>query len=178
MKYVADTYKLYLSEHRRRQNKGAYGKDSEMQKVYDSEWAVKGLHGEKLESMKEAEKYMNRVLRSKTWSKLTRRKHIALVEMKDVSGGCAARAEYGGVIKIKQSHLYKYVLLHEMAHQAGHMHHGRSFRQALLKLTSQFIGREKADALKAEFKKRKLACGEPRKPLTEAQWNTRRERLL
>jgi predicted metal-dependent hydrolase len=174
---VADTYKEYLIEHRRRQNKGAYGKDSEMQKVYESEWAVKGLHGEKLESMKEAEKYMNRVLKSKTWSKLSKRKHIALVEMKNVSGGCAARAEYGGVIKIKSNHLNKYVLLHEMAHQAGHMHHGRSFRQCILKLTSQFLGREKANTLKAEFKKRKLACGEPRKPLTESQWNKRKEML-
>ena len=175
---MADTYKDYLKEHRRRQNKGAYGKYSEMQKVYESEWAVKGLHGEKLESMREAEKYMNRVLKSKTWSKLSRRKHIALVEMRDVSGGCAARAEYGGIIKIKPKHLNKYVLLHEMAHQAGHMHHGRSFRQCVLKLTSQFMGREKANALKAEFKKRKLACGEPRKPLTEAQWKQRRSRLV
>ena len=69
---MADTYKEYLKEHRRRQNKGAYGKDSEMQKVYESEWAVKGLHGEKFESMREAEKYMNRVLKSKTWSKLSK----------------------------------------------------------------------------------------------------------
>jgi len=175
---VADTYREYLREHRRRQNKGAYGKDSEMSKVYKSEWAVKGLHDDKLESIREAEKYVNRILKSKTWSKVSKRKHVAVVEMKDARGGIAACAEYGGVIKIKKSHMNKYVLLHELAHHAGHMHHGRSCRQVLLKLTSQFLGRDKANALKAEFKKRKLAYGEARKPLTEAQWNQRRKRLV
>ena len=67
--------------------------------------------------------------------------------------------------------------MHELAHQAGHMHHGRSFRQCLLKLVSQFMGRKEADALKAEFKKAKLAFGNARKPMTEAQWLKARNRM-
>lgn len=175
---MADTYREYLMEHRRRQNKGAYGKDSEQSKVYKAEWAIKGLNKDKFKSIQEAEKYTKRILKSKTWAKVSRRKHVAIVEMKNVSGGLAGFCEYGGVIKLKPRYMSKYVLLHELAHAAGHYHHGRSFRQVLLKLTGQFMGREWADKLKAEFKKRKLAYGEPRKPLTEAQWNARRRRLV
>ena len=72
MKYVADTYKAYLMEHRRRQNKGAYGKDSEMGKVYKAEWSVKGLHSHKLEDVREVEKFVQRVLKSKIWAQLSR----------------------------------------------------------------------------------------------------------
>ena len=176
---MADTYKAYLMEHRRRQNKGAYGnKDSEMGKVYKAEWSVKGLNSHKLKDIREVEKFVQRVLKSKTWAQLSKRKHVAIIEMKNVGGGIAACAEYGGVIKIKKRHFNKYVVLHELAHCAGHYHHGRSFRQTVLKLTSRFLGRDVANELKAAFKKQKLACGEPRKPLTEAQWKQRRKRLV
>lgn len=171
-------YKTYLMEHRRRQNKGAYGKDSEMGKVYSAEWSVKDLHDDKLEDIREVEKFVKRVCKSKTWAQLSKRKHVLVTEMKNVGGGVAACAEYGGLIKIKKRHMNKYVVLHELAHCAGHYHHGRSFRQVLVKLTSRFLGRDKANALKAEFKKRKLAYGAPRKPLTEAQWKKRKERLV
>ena len=175
---MADTYKAYLMEHRRRQNKGAYGKDSEMGKVYKAEWSVKGLRENKLKDIHEVEKFVQRVCKSKTWAQLSKRKHVLVTEMKDVGGGIAACAEYGGLIKIKKSHMNKYVVLHELAHCAGHYHHGRSFRQVLVKLTSRFLGRELANELKAAFKKQKLSYGEPRKPLTEAQWNQRRKRLV
>ena len=175
---MADTYKAYLMEHRRRQNKGAYGKDSEMGKVYKAEWSVKGLNSHKLKDIHDVEKFAQRVVKSKTWAQLSKRKHVAIVEMKNVGGGIAACAEYGGVIKIKKSHMNKYVVLHELAHQAGHMHHGRSFRQTVLKLTSRFLGRDVANELKAAFKKQKLSYGEARKPLTEAQWKQRRKRLV
>ena len=176
---MANTYKAYLLEHRKRQNKGAYGnKDSEMGKVYKAEWSVKGLRDNKLKDIHEVEKFVKRVVKSKTWAQLTNRRNVAVVEMKNVSGGIAACAMYGGLIKIKKSHMNKYVVLHELAHCAGHYHHGRSFRQVLVKLTSRFLGRELANELKAAFKKQKLSYGEPRKPLTESQWNQRRSRLV
>ena len=73
--------------------------------------------------------------------------------------------------------LNKYVLLHELTHCLGHMHHGRSFRQTLLKMVGAFMGAKEKKLLKAEFKKRKLACGEPRKPMTFEKWNASRIRM-
>ena len=175
-------YREYLRRHKRNQNKGAYGKDSEMTKLYKCEWAVSSIlntKDTKFEDIDQAQKFANRVTRSKTWDKVksNSRKSVLLVKMKDSSGGIAGLAEYGGLIKLKSIGLNKYTVLHELAHQAGHMHHGRSFRQCLLKLVSQFMGRKEADALKAEFKKAKLAFGNPRKPLTEAQWLKARNRM-
>jgi len=179
---VAKTYLEYKLEHRRRQNKGAIGKDSEQGKVYASEWAIRSLlqpESSKFENVRDAQKFVDRVMKSKTWEKVRQnnRKRVPVVAMRDRSGGVNALCEWSGEIKCKPSHMYKYVIIHELAHAAGHMHHGRSFRQCLLKLTSQFLGRDKADALKAQFKKRNLPFGDARKPLTEAQWNARRDRL-
>jgi hypothetical protein len=50
----------------------------------------------------------------------------------------------------------QYVLLHEMAHCAGNMHHDTQFRIDLLKLVSRFIGKEQAEYLKSCFKEKKL----------------------
>jgi len=175
-------YKVYLKEHQRRQNKGAYGsKDSEMTKVYKSEWAISKLlneHSTQFEDIRQAQKFVDKITKSKTWEKVrsNRRSFVTLVAMKDQSGGVAASA-WGGHIKVKPKHMNTYVLLHELAHEAGHMHHGRSFRQCLLKLVSQFMGREVADALKAQFKERKLACGKARKPMDFDKWLARRKHM-
>ena len=50
----------------------------------------------------------------------------------------------------------KWVVLHELAHSAGHMHHDVPFRQALLKLISRFLGVEVAKELKRQFRKNKV----------------------
>jgi hypothetical protein len=174
-------YREYLRRHKRSQNKGAYGKDSEMGKVYKSEWAIAKMMKDKntsFDNISQAQKYVDRITKSKTWQKVrsNRRSNVTLVAMKDQSGGVAATA-WGGYIKIKPGYMEKYVILHELAHEAGHMHHGRSFRQCLLKLVSQFMGRDVAEALKAEFKKHKLAFGDARKPLTEAKWLEAKNRM-
>ena len=176
-------YREYLRRHKRKQNKGAYGKDSEMTKLYKCEWAVSSIlntKDTKFDNIDQAQKFANRVTKSKTWNKVksNSRKSVMLVKMKDSSGGIAGIAEYGGLIRLKSIGLNKYTVLHELAHQAGHMHHGRSFRQCLIKLVSQFLGREEANALKAEFKKAKLPFGNARKPLTEAQWLKARNRMV
>ena len=50
----------------------------------------------------------------------------------------------------------KWVVLHELAHTAGHMHHDVPFRQALVKLISRFLGTEVAKELKRQFRQRKV----------------------
>ena len=175
-------YKQYLSNHKRRQNKGAgFSKDSEQGKVYASEWAItKHLYTKKnkFKDIQECQNFVNRVVQSKTWSKVKRPlRSVMLVEMKDKSGGVAGLS-YGSRILLKPRYGFdKYTILHELAHSAGHSHHGRSFRQTLLKLVSAFLGRREANLLKQEFKKRKLSFGEARKPLTFDQWLAKRERL-
>ena len=67
--------------------------------------------------------------------------------------------------------------MHELAHQAGHMHHGRSFRQCLLKLVGAFMGAEEKAILKNEFKRKGLACGNARKPLTYEKWLEAKKRM-
>ena len=170
-------YEQYLRRHKFKQNKGAYGtKDSEMTKTYRCEWALNSMLCKKeynFDNIDQCQKFVNKVVSSKTWNKVCERtrRHIATVQMKNISGGVAGRAEYGGVIYLKPcTGFNKYTILHELAHQAGNWHHGRSFRKTLLTLTSRFLGKQYADALKAEFKKSKLAYGDARKPLTFTQW--------
>jgi hypothetical protein len=73
--------------------------------------------------------------------------------------------------------MHKYILLHELAHCLGHMHHGRSFRQCVLELVGTFMGTAEKKLLKAQFKKHKLACGEAKKPMAFEQWNASRLRM-
>jgi len=48
------------------------------------------------------------------------------------------------------------VVLHELAHTAGHMHHDVGFRQTLVKLISRFLGTDVAKELKRQFRSRKI----------------------
>jgi hypothetical protein len=57
------------------------------------------------------------------------------------------------------------------------MHHGRSFRRALLELVGAFIGADAKKILKEEFTKRKLKYGVARQPLTYTQWNAARKKM-
>lgn len=177
-------YEQYLRKHRYKQNKGAYGsKDSEKTKTYRCEWALNSMlrHQDNLfENINQCQKFVNKIVSSKTWTKVSQKtgRHISTVQMKDVSGGIAGFAEPGGIIRLKPSTGFdKYTIIHELAHQAGNWHHGRSFRKTLLILTSRFLGKHYADALKAEFKKAKLTCGEARKPLSFNKWLKRKNNL-
>jgi hypothetical protein len=70
-----------------------------------------------------------------------------------------------------------YTLLHELTHTLGHMHHGRSFRQALLKLVGQFMGAQFKKVLADSFKQNKLKCGDARKPMEFENWVAARDRM-
>ena len=69
----------------------------------------------------------------------------------------AGQATSGGRIRLQPScGMNKWVVLHELAHTIGHMHHDVPFRQALLKLISRFLGVEVAKELKRQFRKNKV----------------------
>lgn len=179
-------YQTYLLRHRNNQNKGEYGSDTEKTKTYKSEWSFqdKCKTIKEFSNISEAQKYAEKVCNSKTWLKLIEERNrkfsdVRVVQKQRSTGRGTAGWASGNKITLDQiAGLDEYTLLHEMAHCLGNWHHGRSFRRDLLKLVSRFMGTEPAKMLKTEFKKYKLACGEPRKPLSYDQWMAAKKRAL
>jgi putative metallohydrolase (TIGR04338 family) len=182
-------YQTYLIKHTRKQNKGAeYTRDSERLKTYRAEWAFGSANGQGKEfsTIEEVQKFVEKVCKSKTWAKLWEendrwekwRKVVPVNQKMTGHGRRTAAFTNGESITVDPlCGMNEYTMLHELTHCLGHMHHGRSFRRDLLKLVSRFMGRDAATALKGEFKKAKLPCGEPRKPLTYEQWMAARIRM-
>jgi hypothetical protein len=182
-------YQTYLIKHSRKQNKGADGtQDSERAKTYRAEWAFQGgcTNIKNFKSVEETQKFVEKVCKSKTWAKLWEENDrwekwakIVPVKMKQTGHGRRTAAFTNGrsITVDPLCGMNDYTMLHELTHCLGHMHHGRSFRRDLLKLVSRFMGRDAATTLKNEFKKAKLPCGEPRKPLSYEQWMAARDRM-
>ena len=136
--------------------------DSGRSKVYQSEFAVQRKYPESSVDMseKDAAKYFNRIVKSKTYQSLVQsngNKNPSLRFMKASSNpriaGQATRYE---VALRPGCGTNKYTIIHELAHSAGNMHHDVGFRQTLVKLVSRFLGTEMAKDLKKEFRSRKL----------------------
>ena len=135
---------------------GKYRRDSDRSKVYKSEFKYERTYGtgKQFKNLAEAQKYCDHVLASKTWQKMSNNTHIALSTM--YGNRTAGRAWRNNIDLNVKGGMNQYVLLHEMAHCAGNMHHDTQFRIDLLKLVSRFIGKEQAEYLKACFKEKKL----------------------
>jgi len=175
----------YLQKQKMGQNKGSYGKDSEKTKTYKCEWAFQREYGKikDFDTIRQAQKRCDQITQSDTWKKL-RAEHnrsVADVIVKSKArntGRKTAGWACGNTITLDMIvGLDEYTLIHEMAHCLGNWHHGRQFRRDLLKLVSRFMGRDAATILKAKFKEKKLACGEPRKPLSFEKWIEAKERM-
>jgi len=140
--------------------------DSEKQKVYESEWAFqKNVNIKKFKDIREAEKRMKQITSSKLWSDLEGRK--TALEHTGRMKRYAGMAYWTGKIKLANSGLDEYTLIHELAHQTPNaMHHGVQFRINVVRLVSRFMGTDAAKELKAQFKKRnlKLSMSQPRSP--------------
>lgn len=136
--------------------------DSGRNKVYKSEWATEAKFPECKQSMSEKEitKFFKRVVKSKTYQTLSEKgnSNPRLEFMKTVkyNARIAGQATYGMVRLQPSCGMNKWVVLHELAHTAGHMHHDVPFRQALVKLISRFLGTEVAKELKRQFRQRKV----------------------
>jgi len=190
-------YEQYLMKHAEKQNKGAkHTRDSERLKCYRAEWAFQNEMKKKgnpiptFSDLKEAQKSAKKIYKSKTWPKLYaesggedflnlfRYKEPKVVLKQKSSGrGNAGHTDGYSVTLDKYAGLDAYTLIHELTHCLGHMHHGRSFRKALLRLVGTFLGAEYKKELKSQFKKRKLAFGEARKPMPFEQWKEMRQRM-
>jgi len=136
--------------------------DSQMNKVYRSEWAFEKKYQLKsFETEKEAQDFAKKVLRSATWLKLLRtvddKFRPVRVACKNYRGRTAGKAYPNGQIFLdSKTGMKDYILLHELAHAAGYFHHDAGFVAVLLKLVSRFMSREAAAILKNEFKKNKV----------------------
>ena len=136
--------------------------DSGRNKVYKSEWATEAKFPECKQSMSEKEitKFFKRVVKSKTYQTLSEKgnSNPSLEFMKTVNYNAriAGQATYGKIRLQPSCGMNKWVVLHELAHTAGHMHHDVPFRQALVKLISRFLGTEVAKELKRQFRARKV----------------------
>lgn len=158
---------------------GKHSRDSAKSKVYSAEFKYERNYGygKKFKNLEEAQKYCDKVLASKTWKKISTAgvKNIALAEM---SGSrTMGRAWSHNIDLNRKSGLNQYVLLHEMAHSAGNMHHDVRFRINLLKLVSRFIGSEQAAYLKACFKEKKLKVTESSNIKSPEVWKKGYDRL-
>lgn len=183
MEQLKMRYETYLLKHKAKQNRGAkHSRDTEKTKTYRAEWSFQSrAEIPDFKDLKEAQKFAKKLYKSKTWIKLWQKsveedvgkifngqpQVVGMARRSKTMSGCTD----GMTVKLcPTSGLNKYVLLHELAHCLGHMHHGRSFRQCVLSLVGAFMGAKEKKILKEEFKKKKLACGEPRKPMSYENW--------
>ena len=183
MEQLKMRYETYLLKHKAKQNRGAkYSRDTEKLKTYKSEWSFQSrAEIPDFKNLTDAQNFANKLYKSKTWIKLWK-KSVEEDVGKIFSGqpqgvGMSRRSKTmsgytnGTTVTLcPTTGMNKYVLLHELAHCLGHMHHGRSFRQCVLSLVGAFMGAKEKKILKEEFKKKKLACGEPRKPMSYENW--------
>ena len=162
---LAMKYADYFSKKQKQQKTGRLQNsyvDSGKNKVYKSEWATERKFPECKQSMSEKEitKFFKRVVKSKTYQTLSEKgnSNPSLEFMKTVNYNAriAGQATYGKIRLQPSCGMNKWVVLHELAHTAGHMHHDLPFRQALVKLISRFLGVEVAKELKRQFRKNKV----------------------
>lgn len=192
-------YNQYLRKHQVKQNKGARGRDTERMKTYRAEWAFQSMNpegsGREFTDIKEVQKYVTRICKSKTYTNLwleayesrkdkdigaiLRGTKVTVAAKKRNGAGNAGMAyvDLNHIVLDTKTGMNEYTILHELAHCIGHAHHGRSFRQALVKLVSRFMGVHSATTLKKSFKMYKLAYGNARKPMTFDQWVASKNRM-
>jgi len=185
-------YKEYLRKFKHKQNRGAGGRvDSEQSKTYAAEHAfMRKVKIKQFKSLKEAQKRAKQIYATKKWQKVWQlerdtdrvtstlhRQPAVVLKERNTGRGTAGWTDGWTVTLDSRAGLDEYTLLHELAHCLGHMHHGRSFRRALLELVGGFMGIESKKILKAEFKKRKLSFGDARKPMEFEQWRASVQRM-
>ena len=186
-------YQTYLLKHRNKVRSHTEGsaysmKDSEKTKTYRAEWDFenRNLNVKKRLTEKEAEQFLKRVCKSKLWKEATGSldgkpasecsggTQPKLVWMKNMGSNTriVGRASKT-VIYLSPNRPNKYTILHELAHVAGYMNHGRGFRIMLIRLVSRFLGRDMAAELKQAFKRKGLKVSKVRAAMDYDQWKER-----
>ena len=180
------TYLSYLNKKKTLINTGRkhgkYSRDSDRSKVYNAEFKYERTYGRGLEfaNIAMAQKYCDKILASATWKKMSKGRvsENLAITLGTMRGSRIAGRAWGHHIELNTTRglddlpigLNQYVLLHELAHSVGNMHHDTQFRIDLLKLVSRFIGKEQATYLKKCFKEKKLKLSINKNVLNPDAW--------
>lgn len=180
------TYLSYLNKKKTLINTGRkhgkYSRDSDRSKVYNAEFKYERTYGRGLEfaNIAMAQKYCDKILASATWKKMSKGRvsENLAITLGTMRGSRIAGRAWGHHIELNTTRglddlpigLNQYVLLHELAHSIGNMHHDTQFRIDLLKLVSRFIGKEQATYLKKCFKEKKLKLSINKNVLNPDAW--------
>lgn len=168
---------------------GHYSRDSDRSKVYKAEFKYERTYGRGLEfaNIAMAQKYCDKILASATWKKMSKGRvsENLAISLGTMRGSRIAGRAWGHHIELNTTRglddlpigLNQYVLLHELAHSVGNMHHDTEFRIDLLKLVSRFIGKEQATYLKKCFKEKKLKLSINKKVMAPEQWRKMSQRM-
>ena len=180
-------YNKYLNSHKRKHsmNRMANSRDTETGRVYKAERAwLKNKWVQKrnlqFKNLKQAQQRCNYITKTRAYKKIDKKggHQVTLREKANYHGrGCHGWAYTYEITLCPTNGFNLYTLLHELAHAAGEMHHGREFRNRLLKLVSAFMGPDAAKELKKEFKNQKLKLGNHPKPYTFERWSGAREKM-
>ena len=161
---------------------GKYSRDSDRSKVYNAEFKYERTYGLGLQfaNIAMAQKYCDKILASATWKKMSKGRvsENLAITLGTMRGSRIAGRAWGHHIELNTTRglddlpigLNQYVLLHELAHSVGNMHHDTEFRIDLLKLVSRFIGKEQATYLKKCFKEKKLKLSISKNVLNPDAW--------
>ena len=182
-------YNTYCLNFSAKQNKGTRTRDSEKTKVYRAEHRAESqfTSNYRMHSIEDVQALVNRIQKSEVFAGHKPKigpqyfnRPIKVIPTR--SNRYAGEAfYYERELKISTTELsgamMLYTVIHEMAHMAGKLHHGRTFRNCLLDLVKEFMSDEDHDILLAEFKKGKLQVGPEKKPKTYEQWLANRIRM-
>ena len=182
-------YNTYCLNFSAKQNKGTRTRDSEKNKVYKAEHRAESqfTSNYRMHSIEDVQTLVNRIQKSEVFAGHKPKigpqyfnRPIKVIPIR--SNRYAGEAfYYNRELKISTTEapgsMMLYTVIHEMAHMAGKLHHGRTFRNCLLDLVKEFMSDEDHDILLAEFKKGKLQVGPEKKPKTYEQWLANRIRM-
>jgi putative metallohydrolase (TIGR04338 family) len=161
-------------------------RDNQRERVYRGE-RQSGLQQNQVEvkplSIKECQKFVNRVVARKSITKVYGKRIITVEAGR--GGGRAFHDWRGRVISLGRWARQPIVLLHEISHHLApyHVSHGPEFVEIMLKLTRQVLGKEAEEKLLASYalngvqtcgkngKPRKVRCPQSKKAwLEEQKW--------
>ena len=180
-------YIRYLNQHKKKHSMSRMEnkRDTEAGKVYKAERALYKTDAFKskqktYKTLEEIQKRANQICKSAAFKKVDAKggHKVKIRDKANYQGrGCHGWSYIYEITLDKVNGYNLYVLLHELSHAAGQMHHGREFRNVLLKLVSAFMGRDCHDILKKEFKKLGLKVGKHPTPYTFERWHAAREKM-
>lgn len=145
-------------------------RDSQRSKLYAAEQAAFGQLVDPVgsQTVEEVQAYVDRVVGSKTWERLSRRlgwRPVQPVRFESFPGGRGAEAYPKlGIVRAVERARKRWIILHELAHVLvgpGVNHHW-PFARTYADLVAVFMGSGYRDRLEAEFKARRVRHRAPR----------------